>query len=279
MKRLMIVAGLLALATTAVADRQYVLCDPLRSKFCSGLVALYDFDEDSNNARTSETRTAPFYESNGQSNSRVSGLLGANGGVAYAVSVASVNQSIMLKETVGLSGTFTANLWVKLPSSNVLTSSGDFADVIFTRDTYVGNHNYPKLSLYNVSGTLKWRFQVKQSMTDTVSYVEQSVSKDTIWHLVSWGQYPSPTSSYPYQMTIWISVDGTAKTTATTTYPSVPAPGDVYLGENLNSGAEEFTAMHFDQLSIFSWTFSNGDLSTFFNNRAGRAHPFDIYAY
>jgi hypothetical protein len=54
--------ALLAATPSAVADKVYSHCDPFASRFCRRLVALYEFKEGSDYARTSETGSAPFLE-------------------------------------------------------------------------------------------------------------------------------------------------------------------------------------------------------------------------
>jgi hypothetical protein len=130
------------------------------------------------------------------------------------------------------------------------------------------------------SGSQWIDFSVKQSISDEVQTTAINVGTwDANWHLISFGMYPTPTTSQPYQHTIWISKDGGAKQLATIEFPSVPAVGDLYVGEYLNTGTIEYGAYYIDQMSVYPWTFSPGDLTTFYNSGNGRSFPFTVYGY
>jgi hypothetical protein len=59
-------------APPAQADRPYQLCDPFKSTLCNSLVALYEFEEDSDFARTGETGGLRFLEPDGANVARSS---------------------------------------------------------------------------------------------------------------------------------------------------------------------------------------------------------------
>jgi hypothetical protein len=133
------VAALLALAAIVPAppvhaDRQYQLCDPFKSTLCQGLVALYEFEEDSDNARTSETGGAPFLEPDG-----------ANVARSYSLThTATANSYVYIPRTTGFSGTFTMSFWIYIDTP----PSGDakFSYVLSMKDA-AGLPAYPAVPL------------------------------------------------------------------------------------------------------------------------------------
>jgi hypothetical protein len=263
-KRLMLyaVAALLALALPArAADRTYTLCDPAKAKMCASLVALYEFEEAANYDRTSETGTAPFLERGGYDLARSS--THKTGSYSLAPDTGSGTEYLYIPRSPSLGTSFTANVWL------YADSLGATSTLIGTYDdsgTKVGSY----LSDTNTSSVHHFRFTVKQSMTDTVSYVEDSTTLSaTTWYFVSFGIYASPTTTEPYQSTLWIRVNGGAATTQTITYPP-----QVFLGDFRIGNMDRISAYKFDQLSIFSGTLSAGEVSWLCNSGSGRAYPF-----
>ncbi len=277
-----LVTALALLASTTVhADRQYYYCDPQKSKFCAGLVAVYEFDEGSNYARTSETGSSRFLEPAGQNVGNTSGLLGANGGAAYAFNhTAAGNSYLEIPNTVGFSGMFTINLWIRV---NTAPSASKFSDILYVYNASGSSpyHYDPRLQMvYDTGTTVKFKLLAKQSVTDTETPVTSAaVTYGTSWHLVSFGMYPSPTTTEPYQTTLWIATDGGSKQTATITWPSVPATGNLRIGEDYAGGNEEYGAYTVDQMSVYSWIFSAADLTAFYNSGSGRQFPFTYLGY
>jgi hypothetical protein len=274
------VAALLALAAlvpipTVHADRQYQLCDPFKSNLCSALVALYEFEEDSDFARTSETGGALFLEPDGVNLARSATYktkpTGAGSGYSFN-HTAAANSSLIIPRTTGFGGTFTGSFWLyvdTLPSADTKV-----VQIISMKDS-LGALGYPYVALYRSGANTNVRFYVKQSVTDTVSYVASSstVSGST-WTHVSFGMYPTPTTSEPYQMTLWASINAGAKATATVAYPGVPTLGTLTLGAWSNTSPQEYGAYKVDQLAVWSAVLSPEDLTKLYGAGSGKAFPF-----
>lgn len=170
------------LVGTARADRTYTLCDPSKSTLCSDLVALYEFNETASDyLRTSETGSAPLTEI-----SWVDTAQTASGKLSYALNhAASANDGLYISRTAPFTGSFTMGFWLyvnTLPSANTkmvplvwmapVTASTEYVLGLVTPSVY------PRVYLYNSSGTTYVRYEVKQTLTETTTYVQstQSVS-------------------------------------------------------------------------------------------------------
>lgn len=267
MKRLMkyAVAALLALALPAhAADRVYTLCDPMTAKMCASVVALYEFEEDTATygaGRTSETGTAQFLEPAGVDVARADNGTLTTG--TYCLDLASP-QYLYIPRSPSLGASFTMNLWIKLGSAPATTN------IIRTFDG-AGSRKGSYLQLNNSSGSITPRFYVKQSISDTESYVAASAALSnptTTWHLITFGIYATPTTTEPYQQTLWMQIDGGTKTTTTVTYPP-----QVFLGDFQLVSTDQ-THVYYDQLSIFSGTLSAGEVTWLYNSGSGRPWPF-----
>jgi hypothetical protein len=256
-----------------LADRQYQFCDPYASKFCSGLVALYEFEEATDYDRTSETGSARLLEPDGVNVPRTTGKTGSG---PYAFQHQAVaNSYLYIPRTVGFSGTFTINFWIHVATG----PSADGKEVYLATIKASGAARYPLLELIRVSGTTYVRYTVKQSITDTLSYVQVTMPLDANFHEVAFGGYPTPTQTEPFQWTLWMQVDGGTRATQTVTYPGVPSLGDLIIGGWSNTSPVEYGAYELDQLGVWSWAWSPGDVSTFYGSGTARAFPFSGFGY
>lgn len=268
-KRLALVAfgaGLAALLAIGVwtpaqaTDRTYSLCDARKSRMCSSLAALFEFEEEGVTGDvgllTSETGSLPFIEPPSADTSP--GATSING---YSLQLAASGY-VYIPRTASLGGEFTLNLWVKWATD---PANGDA--LVYTYDSapaIVGSYIW----FTNSSGDVRARFHTTEEVTDTSGEAVwgSDISANT-WHLISVGEYPTPTSSNPYQWTIWIAVDAGTKVTANMTWPPKVFVGDLRLAGGTNGYAV-------DQLSIFSRPLSAGELTWLYNSRSGRAYPF-----
>ena len=232
------------------------------SRMCAGLVALYEFEEDADYARMSETGGSSLLEPAGVNVSRYDNGTLTTG--TFDV-VMTQGQYLYIPRTASLGGEFTVNVWVEFASD---PATGDL--VLATRDTNGTNANGIGGKVYwiTTSGDVRPNFKVLQNVTDTGTNVQWSADvSNGAWHLLSFGEYPSPTTSEPYQWTIWISVDAGTRVTATITWPP-----KVFIGDLRLTAASVTT--NYDQLSVYSRTLSAADLTWLYNSRAGRPYPF-----
>jgi hypothetical protein len=294
-----VILGLAALVAaslvgTAHADRQYTLCDPAKSTLCSGLAALYEFNEAaSDSIRTSETGSTPLIETfrvNVTQDTSTKKL-----GAAALRHQAVNGDGLTIPRTAPFGGTFTFGFWLSvdtLPSANgkkvpifwmapIYDTSGSeyMINNSSTPDLTTGNLTpYPRVYLYNSNGTTYVRYEVKQSMTETVTYVQssQSVNAST-WYYVALGQYPTPTSTYPYQQTLWVSVSTAslaARATQTITYPDYGQVSHFMLaGLRAATGDWELGAFRMDQFGVWSRYLMDAELGELISSGSGRAYP------
>lgn len=268
-KKLALVVGLFLLPSNIWADRQYPVCDPIKSKYCNGLVAVYEFEEASDFARTSETAGTLLLEPDG---ANIANSSTHKTGTYSLAHTAVANSYLYIARAAGMTGEYTASFWVYVDTLPSATTKR--VQVLSIRDS-LGNEGYPRIYLYNNAGTTNFKYEVKQGLTDTVTTVTSSQAISTAtWYLVVFGQYPSPTSSEPIQQTIWVSVNAGAKNVATITYPDVSTLGDFIVGGWLNTSPTEYGAYKLDQLSAWDGSFSPADLTKFYAAGAGKAFPF-----
>jgi hypothetical protein len=275
------------------ADRTYTLCDPAKSTLCSGLVALYEFNETaSDTLRRSEVPASPLVEV-----SRVNTAQTASGKLGYALSHVDIQSSdgLTITRTQPFGGEFTFGFWIyvetgKLPSANgkkvpifwmapIVDSTG--AEFMPNNSVWPGSSSWapPVVYLYNSSGTTYVRYEVKQSMTETVSYVQsaQAISAAT-WYYVSLGQYGNASSTYPYQRTIWIAA-GTntfgTRTVTNLTRPDFAPTGHFMIAGMPTTGSNwEYGAFRLDQFGVWGRYLMDSELTTVVNGGSGRAYPF-----
>jgi hypothetical protein len=140
-----------------------------------------------------------------------------------------------------------------------------------------GSHPIVYLSRSGASTTIK--YEVQQALTGDVTSVSTSsaVSAST-WYYVALGQYPTPTSSYPYQQTLWISLSTTsagAKATQTITYADYGKVGHFMIaGMPATSGNWEYGAFRLDQLGVWARYLMDSEIGTLVNSGSGKAYPF-----
>ena len=245
------------------ADRTYTLCDPAQAKMCASLVAAYQFQEVANSDRTSETGTAPFLEPSAVDVAR---FTYATSGDCVPENLHCLNMSagdyLYIPRSPSLGTSFTANLWM-----NFSATPNNGVDVLSTKDAG-GNQKGSRLYLSVSGSNITPKFEIKQAMTDTVTPVTASSSFTSgSWHLVTFGAYATPTTSEPYQVTLWMQIDAGTKATATATYPP-----QVFLGDFRLSAA--VSNSRYGQFSMFAGTLSAGEVTWLRNSGIGRGYPF-----
>jgi hypothetical protein len=271
LKKLMPLAVLglvLAVAWPAYADRTYTYCDAQKSKLCEGLVALFNLEEDSNYARTSETASASLFEPNGISVPRTTGKWTTGFGFWHT---AGADSYLHIPNTVGLGGTFTAGMWIKVTTGP--SADGKAVFVMATVDG-LGNTRWPLLYLQRQSGGYTFVYVIENAFTgNQVTVTSSAVSLNT-WYYVTFGNYASPTTSEPFQQTIWIALNDAAATTATSSYPSRPGLGNLRFGSHYQAGAFEYGAYVIDQLAVWSRYLTAPERASMYGAGSGLAYPF-----
>jgi hypothetical protein len=260
---------LLAVTPAVRADRQYQLCDPAKSVLCGGLTAIYEFEEASDAARTSEIGGNELVEPDG---SNVANSSTHKTGTYSLAHTAAANSYLYVPRSTGPTGQFTVSLWILVDT--VPSASTKRVQVLSTRNS-LGNEGYPRVYLYHNGTNVVFRYEVIQGITDAVTTLTstQSISTGT-WYLVTFGQYPSPTASEPYQSTLWMEVNAGTRNTTTIAYPDVLTLGDFIVGGWLNTSPTEYGAYKIDQLCAWDGTLSPADVDTLYNSGAGKSFPF-----
>jgi hypothetical protein len=291
------VALLLALAAIvatppAHADRTYTLCDPARSTLCSGLVALYEFNETTvagDVLRRSEVPAAPLVEAVIARGANVAQT--ASGKLGYALDhAASAGDGLYISRTAPFTGQFTFTFWIYLgtaPSSDGKMSPIFWMAPEYSSTEYIlngsaapstgANGTHPMVYLSRTSTNTTIKYEVQQGLTETVTPVTSGVihSGSPAWHHIALGQYPSATSSYPYRRTIWIAVDGGSKTLATIDYPDYGKPGHFAIaGMPAAAGSWEYCAFRLDQFGIWDRTLLDSEIDVLYGGGSGVAYPF-----
>lgn len=274
------VAALLALAAIVPiqrvsADRLYSYCDVEKSNLCAGLVALYEFEEAMDYARTSETGSARLLEPQGSSI--------ANTGTRKTGTYAwwhtdTSNNYLLIPHTVGMTGTFTGGLWIYIDTPPPSHATNNTVSFILSMKDGNGIPQYPTLSLERNAGTANVypRFCIQQAMTGTVTCAKGTTAlSNSTWYYISFGEYASPTTSEPYQQTIWVGTNTNARVTATATWPPDAWAGELVVGgwyyvANLYS----YGAYKLDQFAVWGRLLSTGDVSRMYNSGSGKAYPF-----
>lgn len=260
MKKIFSILAVLALiATTAIADRQYALCDSAKSRLCVLALSVYEFEEATNSNRTSETGSAPFLEPDGANVTQGTGKVGT-----YDITLAA-SQYVYIPRTSSLGGSFTISLWVKFG-----TDPTDGQPLLYTRDangTTVGSRLYWS----NAAGVVKPVFLVKPGNGSTdVSVTWGSDVTSGVWHCIEFGIYANPVSTNFIQSTVWISVDNGTRVTV-----NVPWPPLVYIGDFRLSATAAGT-LDVDHMLVFGGYLNTNDSTWLYNSGAGRAYPFTV---
>jgi len=262
---------MLLIAVTAQADRPYVLCDPAKSTLCGGLASVYEFEEASDFARTSETGGVRFLEPDG---ANVANSSTHKTGTYALDHTAVANSYIYVPRATGPGGQFTTSFWLYV--TTLPSASTKRVQILSTRNQ-LGVEGYPRLYLYHDGTNVKVRYEVKEGLTDTVRTLTSTtgISAST-WYMVSFGQHPYSTSAAtPYSQRMWISTNaGTKDVLDTLVFPDVPTFGDFIIGGWSNTSPAEYGAYKIDQLASWGGTFSPADLTKLYNSGSGKAFPF-----
>jgi hypothetical protein len=126
-------------APPAQADRPYQLCDPFKSTLCNSLVALYEFEEDSDFARTGETGGLRFLEPDGANVARSSTHKTGTYALAHTAAAGSY---VYVPRSAGLVRQYTASFWVYLDTNPSVNTKR--VQVLSTRDS-LGAEGYPRV--------------------------------------------------------------------------------------------------------------------------------------
>jgi hypothetical protein len=281
------VAALLLAAITPVppasADRPYTLCDPARSSLCQGLSLLYEFNETaSDTARTSETGPLPLIEI-GRTDASQDTSIKRLGAASFNSGTAGLYLSRMLPFASSINGPFTMGFWLYVvtpPSADGKAVPVVWMAPIASSSEFVLNGSaapaYPRVSLYRIGSSTYVRYEVKQSLNDTPSYVQSaSALSSSTWYYVALGQIRTPTTTEPYQHTLWMEIDGGTRQTQTITYPDTGDVGHFMLaGLPQVFGQWEAGAWKMDQLGLWNRSLSPAEVDRLVNAGGGRAYPF-----
>ena len=259
-------------ASLAQADRQYQLCDPVKSVLCAELSSIYEFDEASDFVRTSEIGGITFLEpdninvANDTTNKKT--------GAASLSHTAVANSYVYVPRAMGPSGQFTTSFWLRV--TTLPSASTKRVQILSTRDA-LGAEGYPRLYLYHDGTSVKVRYEVKESLTDTIRTLTTTAAiSASTWYMVSFGQHPySISAATPYSRRMWVSINaGTKAVLDTLVFPDVPTFGDFIIGGWSNTSPTEYGAYQIDQLASWGGTFSPADLTKLYNSGSGKAFPF-----
>lgn len=272
-----LVAAALILAPLVVtppvhADRLYTACDASKSSLCLGLVALYEFEEDSDHARTSETGSARLLEWAGHNVGRTSTKKTGT----YALQKnAAFGQLLHIPKTVGLSGAFTVSFWLNVDTGGFPSADGKGIGILSMRDGNGGISSlYPFLYVDRQAGVNRVVFQVRNAKTGAVvSAVRGQGMAQGAWYNVQFGIYPSPTSSEPLQQTVWISLNNETASTATMSWPDQPGVGTMMLGQWWTDATWEYGAWKIDQLAVWGRPLNDLERSRLYNSGSGVVYP------
>jgi hypothetical protein len=273
---------------TARADRQYTPCDVARSPLCSGLVAVYEFEEDADQARTSETGSGSLLEYPAIDVARADN--GALTTGTYALShVASAKDGLYIFRTAPFVGSFSMGFWLNV---STLPTSGKVVPILWMCDVASSTESapkdnclparYPMLYLYNNAGTSQVWYGVTHldsSLAETSSYVNSTQAINTgTWYYVAFGQYANPTYTALDQQTLWISVSTTtvgSRATANIPHSDYGLTGHFMVaGMGTTSGTYEYGAFKVDQLAAWTRYLLGSDLTTLVNGGNGKPYPF-----
>lgn len=263
-----VLAVVVVVTASAFADRQYQLCDAVKSTLC-GVAALYEFEETSDYARTSELGGTPLLEPDGANVSRSSTHKTGTYALDHA---AAANSYVYVPRAAGPAGQFTGNFWIYVTTNP--SANNKRVQIMSTRDA-LGNEGYPRVFLFHNGTNVRIRYEVKQGISDTITSVTSTTSISTsTWYMVSFGQTPKFESAAPYQQQIWVSINAGAKDVANITYPDVPTLGDFIIGAWRTGGNDEYGAYKLDQFASWPGTLSAGNLTKLYNSGSGKAYPF-----
>lgn len=283
-----VLLGLLA-TQVAMADRTYTMCDSARTSLCSGLIAVYEFDETSTTggvARTSETGSSRLIDMKGKTRHTA---VTASGKLGYALDhQAYAYDGLFISRTAPFAGTWTMTFWIYIntpPSGSgkhvpilwtcPIQASTDFYCGAYTPET--GGTQPPWISLVygGAANTSKVEYNVRQTMLNTDVPVTSSALNNSTWYWIALGQYPTPDYTHPTQQTLWISVNNGARTTATTTWPDYGRIGHLMVaGLPTTSTNWEYGAYRLDQMAMWGRYLTDAELTTVYNSGTGKAYPF-----
>ena len=268
-KILLLVVGFGVARLAGSDDRPFQLCDLAKSSLCRGLASIYEFEEGSDYARTSDSGGERLLEPD---NANVGNSTTHKTGTYALAHTAVANSYIYVPRVNGPTGLFTVSFWIYIDT--LPSASTKRVQVLSTRDN-LGSEGYPRVYIYNDAGTSKFRYEVKQGVNDTVTTLTSTQALSTAtWYHVTFGQYPNSASSAPHQQTMWLQVNAGTRNTADITYPDVPTFGDFIVGGWLNTSPTEYGAYKVDQLAAWDFLFSPADVTKLYNSGNGKAFPF-----
>lgn len=270
MRKIFLVVVSLGLTSPAWSDdRPFQLCDVVKSSLCRGLTAIYELEETTDYARTSDSGGARFLEPDG---ANVANSATHKTGSYALAHTAVANSYVYIPRSTGPVGPFTVSFWIYIDTPP--SASTKRVQILSTRSN-LGDEGYPRVYIYNNAGTNNLRYEVKQSVDDTITTLTSTQALSTAtWYHVTFGQYPNASSGAPYQQTLWLQVNAGTRNTANITYPDVPTFGDLILGGWLNTAPTEYGAYKVDQLAAWSFPFSPADVTKLYNSGNGKAFPF-----
>lgn len=251
----------------ASADRSYVLCDARRSSLCAEVVSVYEFEEGPDAARRCEVTGAVMIEPDGSNVARAAGKIGS-----YAFDhTATTTSYLTTRNTFGLTGTFTASLWlyVNTPPSNGTTMLVEHVDELGTTTLR------PFLFLENSGGTTVVKWLTRNAITGADRTISSTTALSTgQWYHVIWGQYRNPTSSNLLQERQWISINGGTPSYTDWPDPSATSAGHTRYGAVWSGSGWQVGAYRIDQFAVWARRLRDDERATLYNSGTGRAYPF-----
>lgn len=233
-----------------------------KSVLCSGLIAVFDFEEASDYAREASNSYARLFEAAGANVGTAAGKLGAN-----AASFAGTDTSRLELLNGGIfgNGAWTVSVWI-YPTSTLTNQS--IINQSYTNDmgprfrlVYTGGFHYPQLIVFKESDGASVLLWNSAATTQRLTI--------NAWNHVAFGvtYFIDGTATY------FCSVNNqTLYTQSMPAYMHLNA-WDTYIGANVQ-GSENFTG-RLDQLVVVGRAWRQGEISLMYNAGAGRAYPFD----
>jgi hypothetical protein len=266
-------------APPAQADRLYSYCDPFKSVFCQGLVSLYSFEEGTNSARTSETGSSLFLEPDGVNIAPVSTPTAKMGTYSFP-HTAAANSWLRIRNTVGIGGdSWTLALWIYIDT--LPSADGKRVQVLSVKKPN-GAEGYPRLEIIRTGASSFFRW-TEQGVSGPTGPTVTTTGTDALatgkWIFLTIGAYSDPTTTYPYQHTVWmetrcLTTCSATRTTSSGSLPSKADLGDLYIGAWDATSPNEYGAYKVDGFGAWTWPFSTADATALYNSGNFKTFPF-----
>jgi hypothetical protein len=266
MKRLIVLA-FVAVATLIQIDQTgftqdsgTAICDPKASLLCSGLLAVFKFQEANDDTRIDSVAGLQAFEPTGYNVGTAAGKISANS-ISFA---GTANSYLYIPRFSGLGASrWTVALWI-YPTSNSTTQ------VLLSHDEPTNHGAYltlvPSGSNVSVVGTAYYLDQ-----DSLVSVTSNSTLSLNAWHLIVWGA--GTTWLGVQQMSLQVD-NGTPPATTTLSYQLQGNTNGLYIGKRNQQGNEQPYSGQMEQLTLAGVLWDANRANLFWNSGAGLAYPF-----